>query len=61
MKFIHSFFNRFKKGEVFYNPVQVLNRDLSILFIQLYEELRRKEEEELFGLKPEYILILLNL
>jgi tRNA G26 N,N-dimethylase Trm1 len=43
----------FTKGEVFYNPVQVLNRDLSILFIKLYEEERRKKEEDLYKEKPE--------
>jgi tRNA (guanine26-N2/guanine27-N2)-dimethyltransferase len=42
----------FPKGEVFYNPVQVLNRDLSILFIKLFNELRKKEEEELRKTKP---------
>jgi tRNA G26 N,N-dimethylase Trm1 len=43
----------FKKGEVFYNPVQVLNRDLSILFIKLFSEKRRAEEEEIFRTKKE--------
>ena len=37
----------------FYNPVQVLNRDLSILFIQLFGELRKRQEEELATIKPE--------
>ena len=42
----------FPKGEVFYNPVQVLNRDLSILFIKLFNELRIEEEEALRKTKP---------
>jgi len=31
------------QGDVFYNPVQVFNRDLSIHVIKLYDEIRRKE------------------
>ena len=42
----------FNKGEVFYNPVQVLNRDLSILFINLFSEIRKEEEEEMKKTKP---------
>ena len=36
----------FKGTEVFYNPVQEVNRDLSILFIKLYIEQLEKEREE---------------
>ena len=43
----------FPKGQVFYNPVQVLNRDLSILLINLFNELRVEEEEEMMNSKPE--------
>jgi tRNA G26 N,N-dimethylase Trm1 len=50
----------FPKGEVFYNPVQVLNRDLSILFIQLFAELKQAEEEELGRSKPEYDIMNLD-
>lgn len=34
-----------KGNQVFYNPVQEVNRDLSILMIKMYEEQLRKEKE----------------
>lgn len=34
------------KSQVFYNPVQEFNRDLSILMINTYADIRRKEIEE---------------
>jgi tRNA (guanine26-N2/guanine27-N2)-dimethyltransferase len=34
-----------EKGEIFYNKVQVINRDLSILVIKVFDEIRRKEHE----------------
>jgi tRNA (guanine26-N2/guanine27-N2)-dimethyltransferase len=37
----------FKGTEVFYNPVQEVNRDLSILFIKLYIEQLEKERKEI--------------
>ncbi len=36
----------FKGTEVFYNPVQEVNRDLSVLFIRLYIEQLAKEREQ---------------
>lgn len=32
------------RGDVFYNPVQVFNRDMSIHVIKLFQEIRRKEK-----------------
>ena len=39
----------YPKGVVFYNPVQVQNRDLSLLMIQLYAE--RNYKSKIMGLK----------
>ena len=36
----------FKKGEVFYNKAQVVNRDLSVLVISAFVETRQKEMQE---------------
>ncbi|KAA8494345.1 putative tRNA (guanine(26)-N(2))-dimethyltransferase 2 [Porphyridium purpureum] len=35
---------RYPKGEVFYNPVQVVNRDLSVLVLRHYTAMRAAEE-----------------
>jgi len=37
---------QFRKGEVFYNPVQAVNRDLSVLVLQDFVQTRRAELEE---------------
>eukprot|EP00592_Proboscia_alata_P016688 CAMPEP_0194401282 /NCGR_PEP_ID=MMETSP0174-20130528/127719_1 /TAXON_ID=216777 /ORGANISM="Proboscia alata, Strain PI-D3" /LENGTH=723 /DNA_ID=CAMNT_0039197965 /DNA_START=209 /DNA_END=2380 /DNA_ORIENTATION=+ len=42
---------KIKVQEVFYNPVQIQNRDLSILMIQLYVERRAKRHVEKYLLK----------
>lgn len=34
-----------RRGEVFYNKAQVVNRDLSVLMLRYYGQLRRREEE----------------
>ena len=36
---------KFRKGEVFYNPVQVVNRDLSVLMLRDFVQVRRRERE----------------
>ncbi|KAK8803845.1 hypothetical protein WA158_001539 [Blastocystis sp. Blastoise] len=42
-----------ENNDVFYNPVQVLNRDLSILSINMFGELLKKEADELKAAKPQ--------
>jgi tRNA (guanine26-N2/guanine27-N2)-dimethyltransferase len=39
------------ENEVFYNKVQVINRDLSTLVIKMFDEVRRKEHEERWNKK----------
>ena len=38
--------NKVEEQEAFYNPVMIFNRDISILVIQTYAELLKKEQEE---------------
>eukprot|EP01028_Stygiella_incarcerata_P007679 TRINITY_DN32097_c0_g1_i1.p1 TRINITY_DN32097_c0_g1~~TRINITY_DN32097_c0_g1_i1.p1 ORF type:complete len:540 (+),score=133.53 TRINITY_DN32097_c0_g1_i1:103-1722(+) len=36
----------FKRGEVFYNPVMCFNRDISVLAIRVYDQIRQSENRE---------------
>ena len=38
------------KGAVFYNPVQEFNRDMSIMMIKLFQDMREKEGNDLITL-----------
>lgn len=44
-------------SDVFYNKVQVVNRDLSILAIKMYDEMRRKENPKAEGKKHDDVVI----
>jgi tRNA (guanine26-N2/guanine27-N2)-dimethyltransferase len=41
----------FRKGEVFYNPVQSFNRDLSVLALRAFDQVRREEAKQMANRK----------
>lgn len=49
----------FKQGEVFYNPIQEYNRDLTVMMLRLYQQQREREGSRVA--MPLYFNILIRL